>query len=73
MKSTWQTYQARLASMLGQQAIPAPNWALGRRMALVSCGPTLPAGHGHDESVAPFVRLPGIDRRECGPLTGRTR
>ncbi len=69
MKSTWQTYQARLASMMAPQSIPAPNWALGRRMALASCGPT-PASDVRDESVAPFVRLPGIHRPEVRSAHG---
>lgn len=59
MTNTWQTYQKRLAELLENQPVPAPNW--GRRPALTPHSPTSPAGDGRDEqiiSLPPFRETP---------------
>ena len=66
MGNAWQTYQMRLATWLENQPIPAPSWGPARR-AFTTCGPTSPTSR-RGEPVAPFVRLPGVRRPECGPL-----
>ena len=67
MTNTWHTYQARLATLLEDQLIPAPNWGRGRP-ALAPHSPTPPAGDGRDEPVVTLVRLPGVRRPECVEL-----
>jgi hypothetical protein len=66
MGNAWQTYQMRLATLLENQPVPAPSWGPARR-AFATCGPTSPTSR-RGEPVAPFVRLPGVRRPECGPL-----
>ena len=57
MTNTWQTYQKRLAELLENQPVPAPNW--GRRPALTPHSPTSPAGDGRDEPDHQPAAVPG--------------
>ena len=72
MNDVWQTYQSRLAATLGQPQIPASSWRR-RRASSASLSRPLALIDVHLEPARQFVRLPGIQRPECGPLPVRVR
>jgi hypothetical protein len=75
MSDVWRIFQSRLAATLGEQLLPAESWRHRRRTppAWFSPPPLPPLIGGDHGRAGQLVRLPGIQRPQCGPGRVRTR
>jgi hypothetical protein len=70
MTDLWQIFQSRLADALRLQPIPAASWRNRQHMQPVWFSPPQllpPLLDCRSGRVGQLVRLPGIQRPECGP------